>query len=157
MCYGSCVFIPLLLWTKMLHDPEGTPLHPHALLGLRGEGGCTRKLLLRWGTPLAVTVVALCQPSRVGQRCGVGSGHPRCKVENTRLVSSPPGDGAAGEMQGMLMAALIQAESGHAGVLSLGFLKMRILAARGRPQSDNLLQFPPRRHEAHTASCSPCS
>lgn len=65
----------------MLHGPEGRQLHPHAPLWPKGEGGCTRKLLLHSGTLLAVTVVALCQPSRVGLKCGVGSGHPRGKAE----------------------------------------------------------------------------
>lgn len=69
----------------MLHDPEGTQLHPHAPLWLQGEGECTQKLLLHWGMLLAVTAVALCQLSQVGLRCGVESDHPRCKVETQGL------------------------------------------------------------------------
>lgn len=60
----------------MLHDPEGMQPHPRALLGPKGEGGCTQKLLLRWEMLLAATIVALYQPFPVEPKCGVGSGHP---------------------------------------------------------------------------------
>lgn len=72
----------------MLHDPEGMQLRLHALLGLKGEEGCTLMSWLHLAMLLAAAVVGLYLPSPVEQKCGVGFGHPKHQGRNAKLMNS---------------------------------------------------------------------
>ena len=71
----------------MLRDPKGMRLRPHAPLGLQGAVGCTQKSWLHLEMLLAATAAVLYLLSPVGQKCGVGFGHPIGQGENAGLMS----------------------------------------------------------------------
>lgn len=71
----------------MRRDPKGMRLRPHALLGLKGGVAYTRKSWLHSEMLLAATAVVLYLLSPVGQKCGVGFGHPKWQGRNARLIS----------------------------------------------------------------------
>ena len=80
-------FIPLSLQIKMRHDPEGMLRRPHVPLARQGAAGCTPKSSLRLEKRLAATAAALYPLCPVGQKCGVGSGHPKGQGENAGLMN----------------------------------------------------------------------
>lgn len=71
----------------MRHDPKGTLRRPHVPLAQQGAVGCTPKLSLRLEMLLAATTAVLYLLSPVGQKCGVGFGHPKGQGKNAGLMN----------------------------------------------------------------------